>query len=98
MLFGRVVMTETNSVRTVLDMLYRDRSTWRLRAEIDPLALSQLGAVVAQRLGLPRDVALRVIESELEVRPLPSKRICRHRATRRELPRVSGSWRDYDRD
>ncbi|MEM9456704.1 MAG: hypothetical protein AAGF11_21180 [Myxococcota bacterium] len=91
------MMTEANSVRTVLDMLYRDRSTWRLRAEIDPSALSRLGTVVAKQLGLPRDVALRVIENELEVRPLPSKRICRHRAvTRRDLPRVGGPWNGYD--
>lgn len=83
-------MTEANPVRDVLQMLHRDRATWRLRAELDPCALSGLIEEMAQALGIPRDVALRVIESELEVRPLPPGGVSRHATTESDLPPIPG--------
>lgn len=85
------VMTDHNPVKDALHVLHRDRAAWRLRAELDPLALRGLVEGIAAQIGVPHDVAMRVVESELEVRPLPSSGRVDRAATRRDLPRVTGS-------
>lgn len=79
-------MTNASPVIDVLHMLHRDRATWRFRAELDPSALCEIIGVMAQELKVSRDVALRIIESELEVRPLPSRGASPQGITRQELP------------
>ncbi len=64
----------TQRLRARLDealrLIHRDGSKWRMLAEIDPLALSPLVSATATLLGVPSDVAMRIIESELGLRPL----------------------------
>lgn len=65
-------MTTEHIVRELIDELRRDRTGWQLRAELDPSCLGQLASETAE-LGMPRDLALRVIENELDIKPLRTR-------------------------
>ncbi len=65
-------MESKQQLAQAMQILRRYRSSLRLDAEVDPKALVEVADDVAELTGLPRDVALRVVEDELGVRPLPA--------------------------
>lgn len=69
-----------------LDVLHRNRASLRLAAEVDPTALRTVASEIAAQTGLPTEVALRVVEDELGVRPLPAMPI-RKGITVLDMPR-----------
>jgi hypothetical protein len=85
-------MANSSRFEDALALIHRNGATWKLHAELDPTALSELVAATAALMRVPPDVALRIIESELGLRPLSHRNEHSDRATRRELPRVPGPY------
>ncbi len=77
-------MDELNPVTAAIQMLQRDRALWQFRAQLDPAALPEMIAMVVARTGLPPEIAQRVIESELDLRPPVSSEGRSRRPTRRD--------------
>lgn len=66
-------MAKKQELEQALEDLRLNAATLRLDAELDPRSLRGVADDLADRTGLDRDVALRVVEDELGVRPLPSR-------------------------
>ncbi len=79
-------MRNKDDLVAVLDDLRLNRISLRLAAEVDPASLKSVAAEVAARTGLAQDVALRVIEDELGVRPLASQTRRSKGTTESEIP------------
>jgi len=80
-------MTTEHIVRELVDELRRDRTGWQLRAELDPSSLGQLASETAE-LGMPRELALRVIENELDIGPLRPRSAAQETRSTVELRRL----------
>lgn len=65
-------MVSKQAFEQALEALHRHRASLQLAAEIDPAALREVAEDIAAQTGLPSEVALRVVEDELGVRPLPA--------------------------
>jgi len=63
-------MVSKQELSHALDDLRRNRVSLQLDAEVDPGSLVLVASDIAERTGLSRDVALRVVEDELGVKPL----------------------------
>ncbi|MCA9706478.1 MAG: hypothetical protein KDK70_11565 [Myxococcales bacterium] len=66
-------MDSKQELAQALDSLRRNRVSLQLDAEVDPGSLVVVATDLAERTGLPREVALRVVEDELGVKPLPPR-------------------------
>jgi hypothetical protein len=64
-------MVSKQAFEEALDVLHRNRASLQLTAEVDPAALREVANDIAAQTGLPSEVALRVVEDELGVKPLP---------------------------
>jgi len=64
-------MVSKQAFEQALEVLHRHRASLQLAAEVDPAALREVANEIAEQTGLPSEVALRVVEDELGVRPLP---------------------------
>ncbi|MEX1366572.1 MAG: hypothetical protein AB1Z98_25835 [Nannocystaceae bacterium] len=74
-------MDAKQRIEQAIDELRVHAGALRLHAELDPAALRQFAGDFARRAGLDPDVALRVVEDELGVRPLPSRAVVAKRRT-----------------
>lgn len=63
-------MVSKQAFEQALDVLHRNRATLQLTAEVDPVALREVANDIAEQTGLSTEVALRVVEDELGVKPL----------------------------
>jgi hypothetical protein len=81
-----VAMVSKQAFEQALDVLHRNRATLALKAEVDPVALREVADDIAAQTGLPSEVALRVVEDELGVKPLPAMPI-RKGVTVLDMPR-----------
>ena len=79
-------MVSKQAFEQALDVLHRNRASLQLQAEVDPTALRSVATEIAEQTGLTADVALRVVEDELGVRPLPAMPI-RKGITVLDMPR-----------
>jgi hypothetical protein len=70
-----------------LDVLHRNRASLQLTAEVDPAALRQVADEIAAQTGLSTEVALRVVEDELGVKPLLPPMPIRKGITVLDMPR-----------
>lgn len=77
-------MDELNPVTAAIQMLHRDRALWQFRAQLDPVALPEMIAMVVAQTGLPPEMAQRVIESELDLRRSTPSDARSRRPTRRD--------------
>lgn len=66
-------MVSKHAIAEALDVVRRNRISLQLDAEVDPGALVLVATDIAERTGLSKDVALRVVEDELGVKPLPPR-------------------------
>lgn len=64
-------MVSKQAFEQALDVLHRNRASLQLTAEVDPVALREVASDIAEQTGLSAEVALRVVEDELGVKPLP---------------------------
>lgn len=64
------MMVSKQELAEALDSLRRNRVSLQLDAEVDPGALVVVAREIAERTGLSKEVALRVVEDELGVKPL----------------------------
>ena len=65
-------MVSKQAFEQALEALHRHRASLQLAAEVDPAALREVAENIAAQTGLPSEVALRVVEDQLGVRPLPA--------------------------
>lgn len=65
-----MMMDSKQELAQALDSLRRNRVSLQLDAEVDPGALVVVASDLAERTGLTKEVALRVVEDELGVKPL----------------------------
>ncbi len=65
-----MMMIDKREFVLLLDSLRRNRVSLQLEAEIDPIAIVTVASEIADRTGLSEDIALRVVENELGIRPL----------------------------
>lgn len=79
-------MVSKQAFEQALDVLHRNRASLQLTAEVDPVALRKVAIEIAEQTGLSTEVALRVVEDELGVKPLPAMPI-RKGVTVLDLPR-----------
>jgi hypothetical protein len=84
------IVAQQNGLERLIGDLRRHRTEWQLRAELDPTSVVGLASEAALLLGMPRELALRVIEDELGCSPLLDRREFRNRPTDHELPIVDG--------
>jgi len=63
-------MVSKQAFEQALDVLRRNRASLLLEAEVDPRSLVEVANDIAAQTGLTTEVALRVVEDELGVRPL----------------------------
>ncbi len=82
-------MVSKQELANAFEVLRRRRSSLQLDAEMDPGALVGVADDLAEWTGLPRDVALRVVEDELGVRPLPSHTAITKRVTVMDMPSLA---------
>lgn len=80
-------MVSKQAFEQALDLLHRNRAALQLTAEVDPAALREVANDIAARTGLPSEVALRVVEDELGVKPLPVHTPIRKGVTVLDMPR-----------
>ena len=74
-------MANKEELEQALDHVRSNAATLRLDAELDPRSLRAVADDLADRTGLDPEVALRVVENELGVRPLPSASTLTKRTT-----------------
>lgn len=67
------IMVSKEAFEQALDILRRNRASLLLDAEVDPRSLVEVAEELAAQTGLATEVALRVLEDELGVRPLPAR-------------------------
>lgn len=79
-------MVSKQAFEQALDVLHRNRASLQLTAEVDPVALRKVAIEIAEQTGLAIEVALRVVEDELGVKPLPAMPI-RKGVTMLDMPR-----------
>jgi len=79
-------MVSKQAFEQALDVLHRNRASLQLTAEVDPAALRAVANDIAEQTGLSVEVALRVVEDELGVKPLPAMPI-RKGITILDMPR-----------
>lgn len=79
-------MVSKQAFEQALDVLHRNRASLQLTAEVDPVALREVATEIAEQTGLAIEVALRVVEDELGVKPLPAMPI-RKGVTVLDMPR-----------
>ena len=79
-------MVSKQAFELALDVLHRNRASLQLTAEVDPVALREVAIEIAEQTGLATEVALRVVEDELGVKPLPAMPI-RKGVTVLDMPR-----------
>jgi hypothetical protein len=79
-------MVSKQAFEQALVVLHRNRASLQLTAEVDPAALRKLATEIADQTGLTAEVALRVVEDELGVKPLPAMPI-RKGITVLDMPR-----------
>jgi hypothetical protein len=79
-------MISKQAFEQALEVLHRHRASLQLAAEVDPAALREVANEIAEQTGLSAEVALRVVEDELGVRPLPAMPI-RKGITVLDMPR-----------
>ena len=79
-------MVSKQAFEQALDVLHRNRASLQLTAEVDPSALRNVANQIAEETGLSAEVALRVVEDELGVKPLPAMPI-RKGVTVLDMPR-----------
>lgn len=79
-------MVSKQAFEQALDVLHRNRASLQLTAEVDPVALREVAIEIAEQTGLATEVALRVVEDELGVKPLPPMPI-RKGVTVLDMPR-----------
>lgn len=65
-------MVSKQAFEQALVVLHRNRASLQLTAEVDPAALRKVAIEIADQTGLSAEVALRVVEDELGVKPLPA--------------------------
>ncbi|MCX4245413.1 hypothetical protein [Paraliomyxa miuraensis] len=63
-------MVSKQAFEDAIDLLRRNRASLLLDAEVDPRSLVAVADDIAAQTGLTREVALRVVEDELGVKPL----------------------------
>lgn len=63
-------MVSKQAFEQALDLLRRNRASLLLDAEVDPRSLVEVANDIAAQTGLSDEVALRVVEDELGVKPL----------------------------
>ncbi len=80
-------MVSKQAFEEALDLLHRHRGALQLTAEVDPTALRELAHDIAEQTGLADEVALRVIEDELGVKPLVPPEPLRKGVTMLDMPR-----------
>lgn len=64
------MVVDRTAFEAVIEELRSQRSTLRLEAEVNPRALVDVARDFAERTGVSQEVALRVVEDVLGVRPL----------------------------
>lgn len=79
-------MVSKQAFEQALEVLHRNRASLQLTAEVDPVALRNVAIEIAEQTGLSTEVALRVVEDELGVKPLPAMPI-RKGVTVLDMPR-----------
>lgn len=79
-------MANKQELERAIEDLRLNAATLRLDAELDPSSLKKVAGELADRTGLALDVAMRVVEDELGVRPLQSKTSLTKRATIMDIP------------
>jgi hypothetical protein len=79
-------MVSKQAFEQALVVLHRNRASLQLTAEVDPAALRKVATEIADQTGLTAEVALRVVEDELGVKPLPAMPI-RKGVTVLDMPR-----------
>lgn len=79
-------MVSKQAFEQALEVLHRNRASLQLTAEVDPVALRNVAIEIAEQTGLTTEVALRVVEDELGVKPLPAMPI-RKGVTVLDMPR-----------
>jgi hypothetical protein len=64
------MVVDRSAFESMIEELRSRRSALRLAAEVDPRALVDVAQDFAERTGVTQEVALRVVEDVLGVRPL----------------------------
>jgi hypothetical protein len=80
-------MVSKQAFEEALVLLHRNRAALQLTAEVDPAALREVADDIAAQTGLPSEVALRVVEDELGVKPLAAPMPIRKGVTVLDMPR-----------
>lgn len=75
------MMVSKQAFEQALDLLRRNRAMLMLEAEVDPRSLVAVANDIAGQTGLTTEVALRVIEDELGVKPLARRSTLRKGVT-----------------
>lgn len=86
-------MVSKQAFEQALDLLHRHRASLQLTAEVDPTALVEVARDIAEQTGLSREVALRVVEDELGVKPFVPALAIRKGATMLDMPRYQSMLR-----